>query len=141
MTGFLLDTSTVSAAMWKVPDGGVLAKLAEHGEECVISAQVWHELRYGVGRLPRGRRRSVLEAFLRDVVHPTLPILPFDERAAEWLAEERNRLEKAGRQTPVRDGQIAAVAAVNAIPVVTANVADFAIFKGLAVINWVRDRS
>jgi tRNA(fMet)-specific endonuclease VapC len=126
--------------MWKLPDPHVLAKLREHGGECVISAQVWHELQYGVRRLARGRRRAVSEAFLRDVVLPTLPILPYDERAAEWLAEERVRLEKAGRHTPAIDGQIAAVAATNGIPVVTANVTDFAIFKGLAVQNWMSSR-
>ena len=123
--------------MWKTPDRGVLAKLGEHGGESAISAQVWHELRYGVGRLPRGKRRDVLEAFLHDVVYPTLPILPYDERGAEWLAEERIRLEKAGKQTPMADGQIAAVDATNGIPVVTANVSDFSIFKGLAVKNWM----
>ena len=123
--------------MWKMPDSHVLAKLREHGGECAISAQVWHELQYGVQRLARGKRRGVLEAFLRDVVLPTLPILPYDEHAAEWLAEERVRLERAGRQTPVVDGQIAAVAATNGIPVVTGNVADFAIFKGVAVQNWI----
>lgn len=122
--------------MWKVPDSGVLAKLGEHGGECAISAQVWHELQYGVGRLVRGKRVT-LETFLREVVYPTLPILPYDERAAEWLAEERVRLEKAGKQTPVVDGQIAAVAATNGIPVVTANLRDFSIFKGLAVQNWL----
>ncbi len=137
LTRFLLDTSTVSAAMWKSPDPGVLAKLEEHGGECAISAQVWHELRYGVGRLPRGKRRDVLNAFLRDVVYPTLPILTYDERVAEWLAEERIRLEKAGKPVSVADGQIAAVAATNGILVVTATVADFGIFKGLAVQNWM----
>ncbi len=137
MTSFLLDTSTISAAMWKTPDPGVMAKLAEHGGECAISAQVWHELQYGVQRLARGKRRSVLEAFLRDVVSPTLPILPYDEHAAEWLAEERVRLEKAGRHTPVVDGQIAAVAATNGLPVVTANRADFSVFRGLVVQNWM----
>ncbi len=123
--------------MWKVPDPAVLAKLAEHGGECAISAQVWHELRYGVARLSRGKRRDALEAFLDEVVHPTLPILPYDERAADWLAHERVRLEKAGKQTSVVDGQIAAVAATNGISVVTANVADFSIFRGLAVHNWM----
>ena len=86
---------------------------------------------------PRGKRRDVLNAFLRDVVYPTLPILPYDERAAEWLADERVRLEKAGKHAAVVDGQIAAVAATNAIPVVTANTADFWVFKGLAVHNWM----
>jgi tRNA(fMet)-specific endonuclease VapC len=141
VTRFLLDTSTISAAMWKQPDAGVLAKLDEHGGECAISAQVWHELQYGVRRLPRGRRRGVLEAFLRDVVHPTLPVLSYDERAAEWLADERVRLEKIGRQAPVVDGQIAAVAATNGVPVVTANVSDFEIFKGLVVHNWMTSRT
>ena len=137
MIRFLLDTSTISAAMWKMPDPGVLAKLGQHGGECAISAQVWHELQYGVGRLARGKRRAILGAFLREVVHPTLPILPYDERAAEWLAAERVRLEKAGKQIPVVDGQIASVAATNGIPVVTANLPDFSIFKGLAVQNWL----
>ena len=139
MTRFLLDTSTVSAAMWKTPDPGVLAKLAAHGGACAISAQVWHELRYGVGRLARGKRRDVLTAFLQDVVSPTLPILPYDQRAAEWLADERVRLEKAGKHLAVVDGQIAAVAATNGIPVVTANIADFSGFKGLVVQNWISD--
>jgi len=123
--------------MWKTPDPGVLERLEEHGGECAISAHVWHELSYGVARLPRGKRREVLQAFLRDVVHPTLPILPYDERAADWLAAERVRLEKAGRHTAVVDGQIAAVAATNGLSIVTANVGDFAYFKGLAVQDWM----
>lgn len=137
LTRFLLDTSIVSAATWKTPDPGVLEKLDEHGGECAISVHVWHELRYGVARLPRGKRRDLLEAFLRDVVYPTLPILVYDERAAEWLAQERVRLEKAGKHMAVVDGQIAAVAATHGIPVVTANVADFSLFKGLRVQNWM----
>jgi tRNA(fMet)-specific endonuclease VapC len=137
VTRFLLDTSTVSAAMWKMPDPGVLAKLREHGGQCAISAQVWHELQYGVGRLPRGKRRGILETFLREVLYRTLPILAYDERAAEWLATERVRLEKAAKRAPVVDGQIAAVAATNGLPVVTANVSDFSIFRGLAVQNWL----
>ena len=140
MTRFLLDTSTVSAAMWKVPDPAVLEKLGEHGGECAICAPVWHELQYGVRRLPRGKRRGLLEAFLNDVVRPTLPILPYDERAAEWHAEERTRLERGGRMAPFVDGQIAAVATTNGIPLVTANSADFAVFKGLALQNWVGSR-
>lgn len=53
---------------------------------------------------------------------------------------ERVRLEKAGKPTAVVDGQIAAVAAANGIPVVTANVADFAVFKGVSVLNWMSVR-
>lgn len=125
--------------MWKTPDPSVLERLEAHGGECAISAHVWHELNYGVARLPRGKRRDVLHAFLRDVVHPTLPILPYDERAADWLAGERVRLEKAGKHTAVVDGQIAAVAATNGISIVTANVPDFLFFRGLSVHNWMSE--
>jgi len=137
VTGFLLDTSTVSAAVWKEPDPGVLAQLREHGGECAVCAPVWHELQYGVRRLPRGKRRSSLEGFLEEVVRATLPILPYDERAAEWHGEERARLERVGRKVPFVDGQIAAIAATSGIPLVTANPTDFKWFKGLAILNWV----
>ena len=140
MTRFLLDTSTVSAALWKQPDPGVLAQLREHGGECAICAPVWHELQFGVRRLPRGHRRTGLEEFLEEVVRATLPILPYDDRAAEWHAGERARLERTGRQAPFVDGQIAAVAATSGVPLVTANPVDFKWFKGLTVLNWVSTR-
>jgi tRNA(fMet)-specific endonuclease VapC len=141
LIGFLLDTSTVSAAMWKRPDEQVLTRLREHGAESAICAPVWHELQFGVHRMPRGRRRTALQAFLEEVVRPTLPVLPYDERAAEWHAEERARLERLGRLSPFVDGQIAAIAVTNGIPLVTANTSDFRPFKGLKLIDWLRSRS
>ena len=136
MTRFLLDTSTVSAAMLARPLPQVLARLREHGGECAIGAPVWHELKFGVGRLPRGKRRTLLEAFLDEVVRPTLPILPYDERAAEWHARERARLERNGRTAPFVDGQIAAIAVAHGLLLVTSNTADFAPFQGLRVVDW-----
>jgi tRNA(fMet)-specific endonuclease VapC len=137
VTRFLLDTSTVSAAMWKTPHPGVLEAFREHGGECSIGAPVWHELQFGIRRMPQGRRRVALQAFLEEVVKPTLPILPYDERAAEWHAGERSRLERTGRSVPFVDGQIAAIAATNGIALVTGNTADFKTFKGLTVLNWI----
>jgi tRNA(fMet)-specific endonuclease VapC len=115
----------------------VLAQLSEHGGECAIGAPIWHELQLGTRRLPKGKRRSTLESFLEEVVRATLPILPYDERAAEWHAEQRARLERAGRSAPFVDGQIAAIAVISGIVVVTANPADFKWFKGLVVLNWL----
>lgn len=140
MTRFLLDTSTISAVVWKVPDPGVLARLTEHGGECATCAPVWHELQFGVRRLPRGKRRTALEGFLEEVVRATLPIFPYDERAAEWHGEERARLERSGRKPPFVDGQIAAIAVTCGIPLITANPADFKSFRGLVVENWVGGR-
>ena len=53
---------------------------------------------------------------------------------------ERARLEGLGRPAPYVDGQIAAIALVNDLVLVTANVKDFARFKALEVENWSRRR-
>ena len=115
----------------------MLAQLNEHGGECAIGAPVWHELQFGVRRLPKGKRRATLESFLEEVVRATLPILPYDQRAAEWHGEERARLERAGRSAPFVDGQIAAIAVTSGIPLVTANPTNFKWFKGLLLLNWI----
>jgi tRNA(fMet)-specific endonuclease VapC len=135
---FLLDTSIVSAALWKVPDPRVLARLAEHGSECAIAAPVWHELQFGCRRLPRGKRRTAIESYLEDVVRATMPILGYDDRAASWHALERVRLTAAGKIPPFVDGQIAAIAAVNELALVTLNLRDFRTFKGLILVDWTK---
>ncbi|MFN0171162.1 MAG: type II toxin-antitoxin system VapC family toxin [Bryobacteraceae bacterium] len=133
---YLLDTSIISVPVWKEPDSRVLDRLNAAGPECAIASPVWHELTYGCNRLPKGRRRSTLEAYLRDVVRGSFPILPYDEAAAAWHAAERAQLESAGRPTPFVDGQIAAIAHVHGLILVTANDRDFTIFAGLRVENW-----
>lgn len=130
---YLLDTSIVSIPMWKEPDPRVVSWLDATGHECVIASPVWHELIYGCRAVPSGKRRSTLEAYLREVVRQSFPILPYDEGAAAWHAEERARLESAGRTSPFVDGQIAAVAYVRGLILVTANSQDFKHFKDLQV--------
>jgi tRNA(fMet)-specific endonuclease VapC len=122
--------------MSKTPDPAILERLDAHGPECAIAAPVWHELTYGCRRLPKGRRRAALEAYLRDVVHGSFPILAYDEAAAAWHGEERARLEALGRPAPFVDGQIAAIAHVNGLVLATTNHKDFARFRGLTVENW-----
>jgi len=138
---FLLDTSIVSSPAAKVPDTKVVARLKEHAQECAIAAPVWHELTFGCRRLPAGKRRRALEAYLDDVVHPSFPILPYDETAAAWHGQERARLEALGRPTPFVDGQIAAIARANGLVLVTLNAKDFSDFKDLEVQDWSSRRS
>lgn len=124
--------------MRRDPDDRVLRHLREHGGECAMASVTWHELRFGVGRLPRGKRQRELVEFLDEVVLPTIPTLSYDERAAAWHADERVRLEKSGKTPPFIDGQIAAVAVTNRLPIVTANPRDFRTYKSLAVLNWAQ---
>lgn len=63
-------------------------------------------------------------------------ILPYDERAAEWHASERARLIALGRTPSFVDGQIAAIAKVNSLILVTRNMSDFKEFSGLKLKNW-----
>jgi len=128
----------VSAPVSKKPDPAILERLDVHGPECAIASPVWHELTYGCRRLPKGKRRTALEAYLRDVVHGSFPILPYDEAAAAWHGEERARLEALGRPAPFVDGQIAAIAHVNGLVLATTNARDFARFKGLGVEDWTK---
>ena len=133
---YLLDTSIVSVPLVRAPNAGVIDRLADHSHESAIAAPVWHELVFGCARLPRGKRRSSLESYLYDVVQPSFPILPYDDVAAAWHAQERARLEAAGRAPPYVDGQIAAIAHANDLCLVTTNGKDFAGFKDLAVEDW-----
>lgn len=133
---YLLHTSIVSSPVSKIPDPAIVKRLDERGPESAIAAPVWHELTYGCRRLPKGKRRTVIEAYLRDVVRLSFPNLPYDEAAATWHGEERARLEALGKSAPFVDGQIAAVAHVHGLVLVTTNETQFEGFKGLMVENW-----
>jgi tRNA(fMet)-specific endonuclease VapC len=128
----------LSEAIRSRPDEQVLARLEDHDGELATCAVVWHELCYGSARLPPSRRRRAIETYLEEVVRRALPILPYDEEAAAWHARERARLEKRGRPPSAADGQIAAIARVNDLVLVTANVRDFRRFEGLSVQDWRR---
>ncbi len=133
---FLLDTNILSEPVRPYPRSQVVARIETHADEIVTAAPVWHELLYGVNRLPGSRRRTLLEHYLFDVVEATIPILPYDAEAALWHANIRVEMEKTGRTPAFVDGQIAAIAAVNGLTLVTANLAHFTPFPGLIVADW-----
>ncbi|WP_116807435.1 type II toxin-antitoxin system VapC family toxin [Steroidobacter cummioxidans] len=135
MLRYLLDTNVVSQPMMKTPSASVMRRLASAADECAIAAPVWHELQFGCKRMPAGRRRDALQDYIADVVS-TFLILPYDDLAAKLHAIDRARLEEAGTTVPFVDGQIAAIAQINELILVTANVRDFAPFKALTVQNW-----
>jgi tRNA(fMet)-specific endonuclease VapC len=136
MLRFLLDTTIVSAPIAKDPNRRVVKKLEQEGADCAIAAPVWHELVYGASRLPPGKRRTALEEYLHGVVRSSFPILPYDDAATEWHARQRARLEEEGRTPPFIDGQIAAIAFVHGLVLVTANPKDFKGFVDLETLDW-----
>lgn len=133
---FLLDTNILSEKLRAVPNPGIVKKIAFHDGEIATAAPVWHELFYGCRVLPPSKKRRAIEKYLLEVVAPTVPILPYDASAAEWHASERARLTRLGRTPPFVDGQIAAVARLNGLEVVTTNVEDYLDFEGITVRDW-----
>jgi tRNA(fMet)-specific endonuclease VapC len=133
---YLLDTNVVTEPLRPAPNAYVLERLEQHEAEIAIASVVWHELLYGTYRLPPSAKRSAIEAYLNDVVALSFPILPYDPPAAQWHAAERARLVSLGKTPPFVDGQIAAIARVNNLILVTANTSDFSTFQELQVENW-----
>lgn len=133
---YLLDTNIVSAPVTKEPDPEILERLELHSDECAIAAPVWHELVFGCQRLPRGRKRLAIEAYLEDVVLHVYPMLPYDQTAADRHGTERARLAGLGTPAPFVDAQIAAIAYVNDLVLVTRSSRDFERYEGLKVESW-----
>lgn len=136
MLKYLLDTNTVSETVRSKPSEKILARFKRHKDEIAIPAIGWHELWYGVNRLDPSRKRAALEEYLNELLATAIPILPYDIRAAEWHAAERARLTRIGKTPPFADGQIAAIAHVNDLILVTLNPTDYQHFEGITLQDW-----
>jgi tRNA(fMet)-specific endonuclease VapC len=131
----LLDTNALAEAVRPRPNAGFLRRLRANEARLAIAAVTLHEALFGVERLPDGKRKELLREYLRDVV-TKLPALPYDAKAAAWHASERAKLEAASRPMPYADGQIAAIAVVNGLTLVTSNMRDFRHVTALRVEDW-----
>ena len=132
---FLLDTNVVSELTKAQPNPGVLRMLAQTDSDCALGAPTLEELTFGCQRLQPGTRQEALLQWLEGLP-AQLPVLPFDATAARWLGGERARLACIGRPAPRTDGELAAIAVVNGLTLITHNLRDFAAFSGLRAMDW-----
>ncbi len=109
---------------------------AKYDGQLATAATVWHELVYGVAALPDSKRKAQLQNYLSALLKGRLLILPYEQAAAEWLVGQKADLKSSGKVVGYQDGEIAAVAAVNQLTLVTRNIVDFQYFKSLRVENW-----
>lgn len=132
---FLVDANVLSEPLKPIPNLSVLRQIEKHRADLATASPVWHEILYGCDRLPASKRRATIEEYLWQTLAPSLVILSYDARAAERHASERARLTGAGKTPPFLDGQIAAIALVHDLTLVTRNVDDFVPFE-LRIENW-----
>jgi toxin FitB len=137
---FLLDTNVVSEWVKPRPDAGVIAWLAEIDEDqAFLSVVTFAELRRGIARLARSRRRIRLDEWL----HHDLPrrfedrILPIDNRVALMWGDIVSEREAEGRPINVMDAFIAATARTYDLTLVTRNTSDFAGSVAAIANPWV----
>lgn len=137
----VLDTNVVSELMRPAPAPAVMAWLQRHPSHDVFTSAITvAEIRYGIARLPAGRRRETLAQAATEIF-AAFPdqILPFDLAAAIAYADIVSRRESLGTPIDGFDAQIAAVCRARAADLATRNGKDFA-DTGIAVTNpWQPD--
>ena len=132
----LLDTNVVSEAMKPEPHRTVRDWLdAQAAETLFLSSITIAELSFGIGALPKGKRKDNLAAALQGVFDLFRPrILPFDAAAAKRYADLAVTARAAGQGFPTPDGYIAAIAAAQGFAMASRNTSAFHA-AGLAVID------
>ena len=72
-----------------------------------------------------------------DVLLAAVTVLPFDEASGRAFGELRAQLERAGHPLDALDLQIASIALVHGMPLVTHNQRHFRRVTGLVVEDWM----
>ena len=138
----LLDTNVVSEAMKPVPDDAVRGWLDEQAAETLyLSSVTIAELMFGIGALPKGKRKDKLASALDGVMELFADrVLPFDIDAARHYADLAVKARAAGKGFPTPDGYIAAIAASKGFVVATRDTSAFDA-AGVEVIDpWKAER-
>jgi toxin FitB len=133
----ILDTSVISELTRPVSDSGVIAWLDSlPPEEAAITAITAAELRYGVRRMPDGRRKTELSEAVSALINTDFRgrVEPFDVLAADQYADVVTARERVGKPIGISDAQIASICRVLNATLATRNTSDFA-GTGVNLIN------
>lgn len=121
---FLADADVLSEPTKPKPHTGAVNWLRENEADLVVSAVTVGELRYGILRLPAGRKRKGLLDWF-DAGVDRLTVVEFDSGVARVWADLLAGLHRKGRAMPIKDSLIAATAKRHGLVVATRNTADY----------------
>jgi predicted nucleic acid-binding protein len=132
----ILDTNVVSELMRPAPLPAVLGWLQEHPRHDVFTTVITvAEIRYGIARLPEGRRRTELDQAASEIF-AAFPdqVLSFDLAAASAYADIVAYRDSVGSPINGFDAQIAAICRTKAAFLATRNTKDFT-DTGIAMVD------
>jgi toxin FitB len=123
----VLDTNVVSELMRPDPAPQVAAWIRERDRrELRTTVITLAEIRFGIARLPDGRRKQALLGAADEIfLSFDDQVLPFDAAAAEQYAVIASARERSGKPIPGFDALIAAVCRSRGAALATRNLPDF----------------
>jgi hypothetical protein len=135
------DTNVVSELMRPSPSPALRTWLSRQSAgDLHTTAITVAEIRYGLERLPGGRRKDHLQAAADEVFAAFSEfVLPFDAGAAVHYARIAGHRDEAGLPIGAFDAQIAAICRARGAALATRNVKDF-LGTGVVVIDPWRSR-
>lgn len=136
----VLDTNVLSALMREQPDERVLKWLDGQARSSVWTTSVTVlEIRFGIGILPDGRRRTFLAKAFEQVLVDDIAnrVANFDGAAAEQAAYLMTARHRNGRTVDLRDTMIAGIALSRHAALATRNVSHFGDLTVPVINPWV----
>jgi len=123
----ILDTNVVAELMRSEPAPQVANWIRDRDRrELRTTVITLAEIRYGIARLPDGRRKQVLIAAADDIFSSFEDqVMPVDTAVAEQYAAVASTRERAGKPIASLDALIAAVCRSQNAALATRNAADF----------------
>ena len=134
---YVLDTNALSALM--KGDARALVRLRGAGRaETGIPQPVIAEIEYGIARLPRSKRRRILQERF-DLLRAELPRCQWTDTVSERFGAIKAALEHKGQRIEDFDAAIAAHALADGSTLVTAILVHMVRVPGLAVEDWTAE--
>jgi tRNA(fMet)-specific endonuclease VapC len=133
---YILDTNAVSALM--KGSAVVVERLAANAPaDVAIPQPVIAEMAFGIERLPRSKRRSLLQSRF-DLLCSELPRAEWTDAVSQAYGRIKAALERRGTRIEDFDAAIAAHAVAIGATLVTANLDRMERVPGLRVEDWNR---
>lgn len=131
---YVLDTNVVSALM-RGERASVLHLTAARPDEVLLPHPVVAEIRYGLARLPRSRRRLLLAKRANELFR-AIARAPWTDDVSLAFGSAKADLERRGARLEDMDVMIAAHALATGATLVTRNTRQMSRVAGLRLDDW-----